>query len=77
MLNQSGVMVLGEQSQRGRQSSTAIGKSTRRPQALDQPILIAVCGMTGSGKSNFISKLAGRDVGIGNGLRSSKSSNNP
>jgi ABC-type transport system involved in cytochrome bd biosynthesis fused ATPase/permease subunit len=64
ILNQSGVMVVNDKSQRGTRSSTALG------QTVDQPVLIAVCGMTGSGKSNFISKLAGRDVGIGNGLRS-------
>jgi len=60
--NQSGVMTL---------SDKAHGKR-RSPIAPDQPILIAVCGMTGSGKSNFISHLTGEDVGIGNGLRSRK-----
>lgn len=34
--------------------------------------LIAVCGMTGSGKSSFISKLVGKDIGIGHGLHSRK-----
>jgi nucleoside phosphorylase len=62
----------GEKSQRSPQSSTAIGKSVRSPLVggtFDRPILIAVCGMAGSGKSNFISHLAGTNVGIGNGLR--------
>jgi ATPase subunit of ABC transporter with duplicated ATPase domains len=39
----------------------------------DRRKIIAICGMTGSGKSNFISKLTGHDVGIGHGLCSSKS----
>lgn len=33
-------------------------------------IVIAVFGLTGSGKSNFISKLTGKDVEIGHGLQS-------
>ncbi|MCJ1429209.1 hypothetical protein MMC29_007122, partial [Sticta canariensis] len=33
-------------------------------------IVIAVFGLTGSGKSNFISKLTGKDVKIGHGLQS-------
>ena len=33
-------------------------------------IVIAVFGLTGSGKSNFISKLTGKDVAIGHGLQS-------
>jgi GTPase SAR1 family protein len=33
-------------------------------------IIIAVMGMTGSGKTTFISRCMGEDVGIGHGLRS-------
>ncbi|KAG9604379.1 hypothetical protein KCU77_g1209, partial [Aureobasidium melanogenum] len=69
MLDQSSVMILSNgTSRRGTQSSTTAGASTRSP--VDEPVVIAVCGMTGSGKSNFISKLTGKDVGIGHGLRS-------
>ena len=34
------------------------------------PKIIAVCGMTGSGKSTFITRLVGRDIGVGHGLHS-------
>ncbi|CAD0097587.1 unnamed protein product [Aureobasidium mustum] len=69
MLRQSGVMVLrSSSSRRGPRSSATAGTSTRSPMV--EAVVIAVCGMTGSGKSNFISKLAGKDIGIGHGLES-------
>lgn len=33
-------------------------------------IVIAVCGVTGTGKSTFISKVSGKEVAIGHGLQS-------
>ena len=36
-------------------------------------IVIAVCGMTGTGKSTFIGKVTKKSVGVGHGLRSRKS----
>lgn len=52
-------------------SSPKLRKGSRIP-ATSSPndIVIAVFGLTGSGKSNFISKLTGKDVEIGHGLQS-------
>jgi hypothetical protein len=64
----------------GSQPSTTSGESILYPkvkQTLDHLVLIAVCGMRGSGKSNFISTLVGMDVGIENGRRSSKLGDDP
>lgn len=36
-------------------------------------VVIAVMGITGSGKSTFISKLADQEVPVGHGLKSSES----
>jgi flagellar biosynthesis GTPase FlhF len=40
------------------------------PRFTDRSILIAVMGMTGAGKTTFISKTTGLDMEIGHGLRS-------
>jgi nucleoside phosphorylase len=69
------VMPQGDKPRRGPQSSVTSERSVKHvavEQTLGHPILIAVFGMTGSGKSNFISNLAGKDVGIGSGPRSRK-----
>ena len=51
-----------------------IGTSSRLPPHVDDPVLvIAVMGVTGSGKSNFIRVVSGRDdVEVGDTLRSCK-----
>ncbi|KAL1302313.1 hypothetical protein AAFC00_002727 [Neodothiora populina] len=59
---------------RGR--STARVSRTRRSDGPDRPAIIAVCGMTGSGKSRFISTVAGTDIGTGHGLQSETSEGN-
>ena len=48
-----------------RTNSTSDAKSTVKS---PNDIVIAVFGLTGTGKSSFISKLTGKDVNIGHGL---------
>lgn len=45
-------------------------KPQKQPQQDTNHIVIAVCGMTGTGKSTFISKIAQKQVAIGHGLQS-------
>ena len=42
------------------------------PNFSEKSILIAVMGMTGAGKTTFISKITGLDMEIGHGLKSCK-----
>jgi hypothetical protein len=42
------------------------------PTQHETPIIIAVMGVTGSGKSSFIEKVSGLKTGIGHGLKSCK-----
>jgi flagellar biosynthesis GTPase FlhF len=49
-------------------------KPQKQPQQDTNHIVIAVCGMTGTGKSTFISKIAQKQVAIGHGLQSSERS---
>ncbi|KAG9680225.1 hypothetical protein KCU87_g411, partial [Aureobasidium melanogenum] len=51
-------------------STNSLSRGVQRPRGK----LVAVCGKTGSGKTSFISALAGRDCGIGYDLQSSQSS---
>lgn len=48
------------------------GMTSGQPRQDGRKILVAVFGQTGTGKSSFISKVAGRDVGVGHDLRSCK-----
>ena len=54
---------------RGRTKPVAAPKASS-PQKKVQPLLIAVFGLTGAGKSSLISKLSGEIVEIGHGLHS-------
>ena len=50
--------------------TSSSGTSRRTGATLEKKIVIAVFGMTGTGKSTFISKLTGQNVEIGHGLQS-------
>ncbi|KAF2805835.1 uncharacterized protein BDZ99DRAFT_479866 [Mytilinidion resinicola] len=67
--------------QRPRERSPSQESSSRepeysRPNGLNQRhrtperVVIAVCGMTGSGKSSFIQKVSGEQMKVGDGLKS-------
>lgn len=55
-------------SQSARRESTANVRRQRKQKG----VLIAVCGMTGTGKSTFVGKVAGQAVDVGHGLKSRK-----
>ena len=59
---------------KGPSKNKSNSSSKASPTIFSNNIVIAVFGLTGTGKSSFISTLTGQDVKIGHGLHSCKSS---
>jgi ABC-type uncharacterized transport system ATPase component len=55
-------------------SKTVVPGLRKLDVSMEDPVFIAVMGMTGSGKSSFINRVSGRkSVSVGHGLDSCKS----